>query len=138
MNDCFLIDECLSVGLVAVAKARGFDAVHVTHIGKSGWQDWNLVPFAVNNDYVVVTNNRRDFLKEYARLDIHNGLVVILPRGKRDEQINLFSKVLDMLEARKDDLVNCLVEVLADGSVHLRKWNSEGHEIGHITDPKWS
>jgi hypothetical protein len=45
----FLIDECLSAALVAVAKARGFEADHVTHIGKTGWQDWNLVPYAVAN-----------------------------------------------------------------------------------------
>ena len=60
----FPIDECLSPALVATAKARNFEADHVTYLGKAGWQDWNLVPFAVANDYVIVTNNRRDFLKE--------------------------------------------------------------------------
>jgi predicted nuclease of predicted toxin-antitoxin system len=55
LRDHFLIDECLSGGLVAVAKARGFEADYVPHIGKGGWHDWNLVPFAVDNDYIVVT-----------------------------------------------------------------------------------
>ena len=41
--DRFLIDECLSADLVATAKARGYDADYVPHIGKAGWQDWNLV-----------------------------------------------------------------------------------------------
>jgi predicted nuclease of predicted toxin-antitoxin system len=137
VTDRFLIDECLSTGLVAVAKARGFEADHVAHIGKSGWQDWNLVPFAVANDYVIVTNNRRDFLKEYAKLDVHGGLVVLLPLVKRDEQIALFSRALDFLTERNDDLVNRLVEVLPDGSVHLRRWSSDDHDVGHIEDPKW-
>ena len=122
---------------MATAKARGFDAGHVTHLGKTGWQDWNLVPFAVANDYIIVTSNRRDFLKEYAKLDIHSGLVVIIPRGKRDEQTRLFEKALEVFAVRNDDLVNTLVEVLPDGSVMLREWNSEGHDIGHIGNPKW-
>ena len=111
MTARFLIDECLSAALVATAKARGFDAGHVTHLGKTGWQDWNLVPFAVANDYIIVTSNRRDFLKEYAKLDIHSGLVVIIPRGKRDEQTRLFEKALEVFALRNDDLVNTLVEV---------------------------
>ena len=57
--DRFLIDECLTSELVAVAKAYGHDAAYVPHIGKGGWQDWNLVPFAVDHDYIIVTVNRR-------------------------------------------------------------------------------
>ena len=67
MKERFLIDECLSGRLVAAAKARGFQADYVTHLGKAGWQDWNLVRFAFANDYIVVTDSRRDFLKEYAK-----------------------------------------------------------------------
>jgi hypothetical protein len=33
--DRFLIDECLSADLVATAKARGYDADYVPHIGKA-------------------------------------------------------------------------------------------------------
>jgi len=93
----FLIDECLSVGLVAVAKARGHHADHVAHLGKSGWQDWNLVPFALANDYVLVTNNRADFLTRYAKLDVHNGLIIIIPNLKRADQNRLFDRALDVV-----------------------------------------
>lgn len=133
----FLIDECLSPALVAIAKARNFEADHVIYIGKAGWQDWNLVPFAVTNDYVIVTNNRRDFLKEYAKLDIHGGLVILIPFVEREQQITLFTKVLDVLDSRNDDLVNMLVEVLDDGTVHLTDWSSDGADTSHIDDPKW-
>ncbi|WP_041802252.1 DUF5615 family PIN-like protein [Rhodopseudomonas palustris] len=137
MNARFLIDECLSVALVAAAKARGFDADHVTYIGKAGWQDWNLARFAVAHNYVIVTNNRRDFLKQYAKLEIHDGLVVLIPLTKRDEQIRLFAKVLEVFVARNADLVNMLIEVAPDGSVHLRNWTAEDHDIGHIAKPIW-
>jgi hypothetical protein len=42
----FLIDECLSGSLVAAAKVRGHLAHYLPHIGKAGWQDYNLVPSA--------------------------------------------------------------------------------------------
>jgi predicted nuclease of predicted toxin-antitoxin system len=45
-----LIDECLSQSLVAIAKQRGLEADHVVWLGKSGMQDWNLVPYAIEHD----------------------------------------------------------------------------------------
>lgn len=131
-----MIDECLSAGLVAAAKARGVAADHVTHIGKTGWQDWNLASFAVANDYAIVTSNRRDFLKEYAKLDIHSGLVILISKGKRDEQIGLFGKALDVFAAQNGDLVNLLVEVYSPEDVFLQNWNLGQHDVGHIRDPQ--
>ena len=61
-----LIDECLSQSLLAVAKARGLPADHVVWLGKGGMKDWSLVSFALDNDYAFVTNNWRDFPREYA------------------------------------------------------------------------
>ena len=136
MNERFLIDECLSGALVAVAKAQGYQADYVTHLGKAGWQDWNLVRFAVANEYIIVTDNRRDFLKEYAKLDIHAGLVVIIPKGTRSQQMTLFQTALDVVARRNDDLTNKLLEVLRDGSVQIREWNAGDHDISHIIDPK--
>jgi predicted nuclease of predicted toxin-antitoxin system len=136
LTERFLIDECLSGALVAVAKAQGYHADYVTHLGKAGWQDWNLVRFAVANDYVIVTNDRKDFLREYAKLDVHAGLVIILPRGDRELQVSLFQKALDIFAVRNDDLVNKLVEVARDGSVHIRDWSAERHDPSHIHDAK--
>lgn len=93
MSDKFLIDECLSFGLVAVAKDRSFQADYVSYLGKSGWPDWNLVSYALDNDYIFVINNRRDFLREYAKIDLHNGLIIIVPDTKRAGQQRLFGRV---------------------------------------------
>jgi predicted nuclease of predicted toxin-antitoxin system len=67
--DRILIDECLSPGLVGVAKARGHDATHVVWLGAQGIQDWNLVALIGRDDFVFVTNNRGDFLRLFAELD---------------------------------------------------------------------
>jgi hypothetical protein len=29
------------------------------------------------------------------------------------------------------------MEVLDDGSIHVRGWDSGEHDIGHINNPKW-
>lgn len=53
----FLIDECLTVDLVAVAGQLGHEAHHVAHVGKAGWKDWNVARYASDGDFVLVTNN---------------------------------------------------------------------------------
>ncbi len=120
--DRILIDECLSVALVAAAKARGHDATHIVYLGKEGIQDWNLMPLIAHGDFVFVTNNRSDFLKLYAELDVHNGLIIIVPSVKRDDQINLFRSALETVEGLADT-VNKLVEVHLDGRVEVRDWS---------------
>jgi hypothetical protein len=32
----FLIDECLSTSLIAIATEAGYDSQHVAHVGKAG------------------------------------------------------------------------------------------------------
>jgi predicted nuclease of predicted toxin-antitoxin system len=140
LKDRFLIDECLSASLVAAAKARGYDAEYVPFIGKGRWQDWNLIPYAIANDYVAVTLNRRDFLKQHARLEMHPGLVILIPQApdnQAEHQVALFEKALEAFAARNDDLTNKVMEVLADGSVHVREWTADDHDIGHIGSPDW-
>jgi uncharacterized protein DUF5615 len=52
----FLIDECLTVDLVTVAGQAGHDAQHVARVGKAGWKDWNVVRYAADGDFILVTN----------------------------------------------------------------------------------
>jgi predicted nuclease of predicted toxin-antitoxin system len=136
LNVRFLIDECLSVALVAMAKERSCHADHVAYIGKSGWQDWNVASFALANDYLLVTNNRRDFLREYARADVHPGLIILIPNVDGADQRRLFGKAFEAVAAL-DDPVNRLIEVAADGSAHVRTWTRLDNDLGHISRPVW-
>ena len=122
--DRILVDECLSVALVATAKARGHDATHVVWLGRSGAQDWNLVPFISENDFVFVANNRHDFLRLYADLDVHNGLIIIIPSVEREVQVRLFNLALDATE-RLESTINKLVEVHFDGRVDVSDWSKD-------------
>lgn len=67
----FLFDECLSPELPAIAYSFGYEATHVRDIGRLGDADPALAVFAVSRDWVMVTNNRVDFMKLYKQFEIH-------------------------------------------------------------------
>jgi predicted nuclease of predicted toxin-antitoxin system len=110
----FLIDECLSVHLVAVARQAGHEAHHVAHIGRAGWKDWNVVRYARDGDFALVTNNASDFRRLYAEQQLHAGLVILRPTVGRDLQRRLFKTALDAL-ATTGEPINRVLELDLDG-----------------------
>jgi predicted nuclease of predicted toxin-antitoxin system len=120
--DPILIDECLSPTLASVAQARGLVAMHVAWLNLEGVDDWDVASLAAERNYVVVTNNRRDFMRLYVELEVHNGLIIIVPAALRAEQRRLFGIALDTAE-QQDSLINLLIEVHADGTVEVRNWS---------------
>ena len=97
----FLVDECLSPGLAAVARERGYpESTHVTWLGLRARQDWALVRRALADGYVLVTNDRGDFTELMQREQRHPGLVCItVAHGlmSLDVQTRLFERVLTEL-----------------------------------------
>ncbi len=110
----FLIDECLSVDLVPIARQAGHEAQHVAHVGMAGWKDWNVLRHAAEGDFVLVTNNATDFRRLYATQTLHAGLVIIVPNVIRREQHRLFQAALDEL-ATVGEPINRVLEVDIDG-----------------------
>jgi predicted nuclease of predicted toxin-antitoxin system len=86
----FLIDECISVDLVTVAGDSGHEARHVAHVGRAGWKDWNVVRYAGDGDFILVTNNASDFRQLYTAQPLHAGLVILIPVVNRVVQQRLF------------------------------------------------
>ena len=111
----FLIDECLSVGLVTVAAQLGHEARHVAHIGRAGWKDWNVARYASDHDLILVTNNASDFRQLYAAQRLHAGLVILIPAVSRTVQQKLFHAALDELVILGEPL-NRVLEVDLDGA----------------------
>jgi predicted nuclease of predicted toxin-antitoxin system len=105
----FLIDECLSPSLAAVANAAGFAAHHVNHLGLEGSKDWQLMKAILRGEYALVTNNRTDFLGLYRKQSLHSGLVIIVPNVPSALQEKLFRAALNHVGHR--DLINTVVEV---------------------------
>ena len=112
----FLIDECLSPHLVAVANNRGFEAHHVVYRGWGGLTDPQLLRHLLDEELILVTNNRDDFLDLVSGVELHPGLVVLLENVRRADQITLFDGGLEAL-SKMTSLINKVVEIDADGAV---------------------
>lgn len=118
----------MTVELVAEAHARGHDASHINLMSLLGYSDRALLPKIVGGDFTFVTNNRRDFLALYRQVDLHAGLLIILPSVNVAGQVRLFLAALEAIEARGADLINQLVEVDADGTVTFTSYPFEGDD----------
>ena len=110
----FLIDECLSVDLVAVAGESGHEAQHVARVGRAGWKDWNVIRYASEGDFILVTNNASDFRQLYTAQSLHAGLVILIPAVSRAMQQRLFKAAIDEL-AVIGEPINRVLEVDLDG-----------------------
>jgi predicted nuclease of predicted toxin-antitoxin system len=110
----FLIDECLTIDLVTAAFESGHPAEHIVRIGKAGLKDWNVVNYARQGDFCLVTNNAEDFRKLYAAEPLHPGLIILIPNVNRERQLALFHEVLALL-ATMDEPINQMIEADFDG-----------------------
>ena len=124
----FLIDECLSPQLAGLAHELGHAATHVNWLQLDGERDQVIAVYAVAADHILVTNNGVDFRPIYRALDVHPGLVVILPSLRRIEQIGLFEAVIRRLEAEQD-LINKLVEIDAAGVISVTDLPPNRHNL---------
>jgi predicted nuclease of predicted toxin-antitoxin system len=108
-----LIDECLHESLVGIAHSAGFEATHVNHLGLSGKPDWALAALIVKHEYTFVTNNRVDFIKLFCQIELHSGLVILVPNATPSVQRALLKGALRHLAGR--ELVNSVIEVSLEG-----------------------
>ncbi len=123
----FLVDECLSPELVAMARARGHgESTHVTWLGLRSRKDWSIVRRAIADGYVLVTNNATDFRALMRREKLHAGLVCInVAPGlmSLDVQKRLFAFALDRL--RDGEPINELLEITLDEYkvIHVERYD---------------
>jgi predicted nuclease of predicted toxin-antitoxin system len=123
----FLIDECLSPELVALAHKHGHvESMHVTWLGLRSRKDWSIVRRAVDDGYVLVTNNTTDFTSLVGRESLHAGLVCLnVAPGLMtlDVQKRLFALALDRLGDTEP--INEIIEVTLneDQSVAIERYD---------------
>ena len=111
----FLIDECLHESLIAVAHGAGFEATHVNHLDLSGKPDWELADRIVADEFTFVTNNRVDFIRLFGHMELHAGLIVIVPNVVPSVQRTLFEAALLYMAGKA--LINSALEVSLEGKV---------------------
>lgn len=109
----FLIDENLSPRLVRPARERGYEAMHVNYLGLHTEEDWNLLRVIKEGDWVLVTNNAIEFRGRYRRIEIHPGVIFLVPSVRGQEQVRLFEAALDRVQLLPE-LVNRAIDVTLD------------------------
>jgi predicted nuclease of predicted toxin-antitoxin system len=105
----FLVDECMHTSLVEVAHEFGFVAHHISHMGMAGLKDWQVMERVIREEFTLVTNNKTDFVALFNRLELHPGLVVIVPNVAPAQQRIMFRAAITHIGPR--DMVNTVVEV---------------------------
>lgn len=113
----FLVDENLSPLLVGPARERGFEAMHVNHLGMRTEADWDLLSIVAAQDWVLVTNNAIEFRGRYRKIEQHPGVVFLLPAVRRAAQLRLFAAALDHV-LEHSDLVNTALDVRSTRRAH--------------------
>ena len=124
MSRRFLIDENITPALVEIGKERGIFVQHVAHIGMASAHDFEVVAHAVRNDMICVTNDRSDYLRLYAKQDVHPGLAIVMRNVRGERQMELFEVLLDYLSGANVDLMNKVIEIAEDGSIQTYDWPS--------------
>ncbi len=109
----FLVDENLSPLLVGPVRARGFEATHVNHLGLRTEADWDLLRIVAAQSWVLVTNNAIEFRGRYREIELHPGVVFLLPAVRCGAQLRLFEAALQHVQNRPD-LVNTALDVMLD------------------------
>jgi predicted nuclease of predicted toxin-antitoxin system len=72
VSDPFLIDECLSAELPAIAHALGFEAYHVAHFGFAGAPDHVVFAKVSERGFVFVTNNRVLEVEQHGEIRVYD------------------------------------------------------------------
>ena len=109
----FLIDECLHESLVGVAHGAGLEATYVNHLGLSGKPDWELADRIAKDEFTFVTNNRVDFIRLFEKMEVHAGLIIIVPNVVPAVQCAMFEAAILYLAGK--ELINSAIEVSLEG-----------------------
>ena len=118
----FLVDENLSVLLPETAHARGYEATHINHYGLHQSKDWDILKVVEEEDWTLVTNNAIEFRGRFQRIEVHPGVVFLIPAVHRALQIELFSAALDVID-KSPDMVNIALDVTySDDRVRVNRY----------------
>ena len=118
-----LLDEHISPSLVKKLGEKGVYAEAVPYVGLSGRPDHEIWKHALDNDFVVVTTNARDFIRLLS-VDPHPGLIVLRESGlTREEQWERILPVIEHIKVSGDPdfMVSKLVEITGPGKWDLRE-----------------
>ncbi len=118
----FLVDENLSVLLPETAHARGYEATHINHHGLHQSKDWDILKVVEEEYWTLVTNNAIEFRGRFQRIEVHPGVVFLIPAVPRTLQIELFSAALDVIDGLSDMVNTALDVTYSENQVRVNRY----------------
>ena len=79
--------------------------MHVNYLALRMETDWDLLKVIAEQDWVLETNNAIEFRGRYRDIDLHPGVIFLLPAVRHAEQLRLFEAALNHVSAG-GDMVN--------------------------------
>ena len=116
----FLIDENLSPLVAAGLRDAGHVAAHVADVGLSSAGDTELIEFAAENDFVLMSADT-DFGTLLAATGARAPSVVLIRRTVDRRATRLLALLLENLEQVEAALEEGAVVVLEDARVRVRR-----------------
>lgn len=113
-------DEDLTHTLVQVAEELGLVATCNRDRGMLGCTDHALAAAVTKEDFVLVTDNRKDFRSLYEQCDIHPGLIFISASGGRADQQSECRRVARWILERSERMRVCAADLLVDKLVEVQ------------------
>ena len=87
--------------------------MHVNHLGLRTETDWDLLKIIAEQDWVLVTNNAIEFRGRYGTVEVHPGVIFLLPAVRRLKQVQLFEAALNFAQTLPD-MINRALDVTFD------------------------
>ena len=115
------LDECVSPRIADPLNADGHVVTALRDVGGLGEPDHKVLRRCIDEDFVLVTQDARDFRNLVAREEIHPGLI-ILPNLDRQQSEALLSEAINYLDGCGDPMdlmVNRVLEIAEDGSLRI-------------------
>ena len=115
------LDECVSPRIATPLNAKGHVVTTLRDVGGLGEPDYKVLRRCIDGDYVLVTQDARDFRNLIGREEIHPGLI-ILPNLDLPRTETLLRQAIDYLKGRGDPMdlmVNRILEMAEDGSLRI-------------------
>lgn len=117
------VDENLTPDLAELGNARGYFTTSSRDLGLLGRKDFQLIPFCIDHDYVLMTIDEGDPKALAEASGLHPGLI-FLDAYSYEDMFRLAGAALDYIEqeaaAASEDpasfMVNKVVEVVASGN----------------------
>jgi hypothetical protein len=100
-------DERFPLPVSVPLKALGHDVLTVQEANRCGFSDPDVLIFATSNNRIVLTQNRRDFIRLHKNYPIHAGIIVCT----EDRDLEALAQKIDQLLSKEDAFANKLMRI---------------------------